>query len=150
MLLNKVFVGPAGTTTRLHFDAHSSHAWLAQVQGRKLFVLFPPNTQGLRPLPGEQTTQSPIDPLDVAARGVGGEGGAGVGLPAGMRFAVLKRGETLLVPDGWWHYAASVEQTVTVMRNFYEATTNVRGLVELFAENFKMHAQAKRRGGGGS
>ena len=36
-------MGPAGTITRLHYDAGSAHGYTGQVQGRKLFVLFPPS-----------------------------------------------------------------------------------------------------------
>ena len=64
VLLNKVFMGPVGNITRLHFDAHHAHGWLAQVKGSKLFILYPPSdTDLLQPLEGEATTQSPIDPL---------------------------------------------------------------------------------------
>ena len=58
-------MGPAGTITRLHFDAGSAHGWLAQVVGRKLFVLYPPSdTPRLYPLASEkETQQSPIEPL---------------------------------------------------------------------------------------
>ena len=36
-------MGPPGTITRLHFDAAHAHGYLGQVQGRKLFVVFPPS-----------------------------------------------------------------------------------------------------------
>ena len=32
--LERVFVGPAGTVTRLHYDYGGTHAWLAQIRGR--------------------------------------------------------------------------------------------------------------------
>jgi hypothetical protein len=41
--LSKLFLGPAGTVTRLHYDAGDAHGWLAQLWGAKLFVLFPPS-----------------------------------------------------------------------------------------------------------
>ncbi len=39
----KVFLGPAGTVTRLHHDTFCTHAWLSQIRGRKQFVLYPPS-----------------------------------------------------------------------------------------------------------
>ena len=39
----KVFLGPAGTVTRLHNDTYHTHAWLSQVSGTKQFVLYPPS-----------------------------------------------------------------------------------------------------------
>mmetsp|Transcript_3341 Transcript_3341/g.7458 ORF Transcript_3341/g.7458 Transcript_3341/m.7458 type:complete len:204 (+) Transcript_3341:3-614(+) len=136
VLLNKVFMGPVGNITRLHFDAHHAHGWLAQVKGSKLFILYPPSdTDLLQPLEGEATTQSPIDPLapDLEI------------FPnyekCHQYYAVLREGETLLCPDGWWHYAVSLDESITVMRNFYNALTNVNGLVKLFA-NLRKKAAA--------
>ena len=54
---------------------------------------------------------------------------------------MLREGETLLCPDGWWHYAVSLDESITVMRNFYNALTNVNGLVKLFA-NLRKKAAA--------
>ncbi|KFM22476.1 hypothetical protein F751_0113 [Auxenochlorella protothecoides] len=59
--LSKLFLGPAGTVTRLHYDAGGAHGWLAQARGRKLFVLLPPSAAAaLHMLAGEpETAQSP-------------------------------------------------------------------------------------------
>ena len=37
-----IFVGPVGTYTPLHVDPWETHAWFAQVRGRKRFAVFPP------------------------------------------------------------------------------------------------------------
>ena len=140
VLLNKVFMGPAGNITRLHFDAHRAHGWLAQVRGRKLFVLFPPADSGkLYPLEGEATTQSPCDPLDPSVCERYPKYGG-----ASLQYAILEEGETILCPEGWWHFACSLSPSVTVMRNFYHALSNVHGLVGLFANlNKKKNKQVK-------
>ena len=39
----KVFLGPAGTITRLHNDTYHTHAWLSQIRGTKQFILYPPS-----------------------------------------------------------------------------------------------------------
>jgi len=33
--------------------------------------------------------------------------------------AVVEEGETIVAPQGWWHYAVSLDSSVTVMRNFF-------------------------------
>jgi hypothetical protein len=38
-----LFLGPAGAETRLHVDVWETDAWLAQLQGRKRFVLYHPS-----------------------------------------------------------------------------------------------------------
>ena len=126
--LTKLFLGPAGTVTRLHYDAGSAHGLLAQLAGRKLFVLLPPRaTPALHVLASEpETVQSPVDPLDPgsAARWPG----YGALRPLA---AVLAPGEAILVPQGWWHYAVALEPSLTLQRNFYHAATNAKGLVAM-------------------
>ena len=43
----QVFLGPAGTVTRLHGDTYFTHAWLSQIRGSKQFVLYPPSQHHL-------------------------------------------------------------------------------------------------------
>eukprot|EP01130_Rhizamoeba_saxonica_P000964 TRINITY_DN1083_c0_g1_i6.p1 TRINITY_DN1083_c0_g1~~TRINITY_DN1083_c0_g1_i6.p1 ORF type:complete len:150 (-),score=20.71 TRINITY_DN1083_c0_g1_i6:200-649(-) len=35
------FIGPEGTVSKAHTDAHNSHGWLLQIQGQKLCKLWP-------------------------------------------------------------------------------------------------------------
>jgi chloride channel 7 len=126
--LTKVFMGPPGTVTRLHFDAGEAHGWLGQCVGRKLFVLLPPSDGPLLcPLASEkETEQSPIDPLRPDLRRWSSYGGR-----ASPLCCVVHPGQALLVPRGWWHYAVALDRSITVQRNFYNATSNAGGLVRL-------------------
>jgi len=125
--LTKLFVGPPGTVTRLHVDAGDAHGWLAQGVGCKLFILYPPSDGvHLDPLETEkETVQSAIDPLnpDMAQ------------WPKYRQSSpvacVLHPGEAILIPRGWWHYAVSLERSVTLQRNFYHAESNAAGLVKM-------------------
>lgn len=116
--LSKVFVGPCGTVTRLHQDCANAHAWLGQASGRKLFVCYPPSdAEHLDVLEGEkETRQSRIDP--VAPKDCQPRGYLRNATPTVF---VLEPGEVVLVPCGWWHYAAALDSSVTVMRNFFTA-----------------------------
>jgi len=115
--LTKLFLSPRGAVTRLHYDNGGAHGWLSQVRGRKLFVLFPPeDTALLHPFEGDEGRPSGswLDPLaeDVYERWPDCEGTA----PSAV---VVEEGETIFIPQGWWHYAAALDTSVTVMRNFH-------------------------------
>ena len=96
------------------------------MKGRKLFVCFAPSdTPHLYQLATEvETSQSPVDPLE----------------PDLQRFPdyakaqpyvfVLHPGEVVLVPKGWWHYAVSLDESITSMRNWYHAPSNASSLVQ--------------------
>ncbi|CAJ1416042.1 unnamed protein product [Effrenium voratum] len=43
--------------------------------------------------------------------------------------AVVEPGETIVAPKGWWHYAVSLDSSVTIMRNFY-STSNQWDLIQ--------------------
>ena len=157
--LTKVFLGPRHTTTRLHFDAGGAHAWLGQVVGRKWIVLYPPSdAQHLSVLNGEiETVQSAVDPLreslraEQATRVAADEWRAWLAAnPPAAHDAldtlayhaharpvqtVLHPGEAILVPKGWWHYALSLDPSITVMRNFYEKDTNVKDCVAMVTKH---------------
>ena len=131
--LGKMFVGPAGTVTRMHQDAGEAHAWLAQVVGRKLFVCCPPDdAPALRVIEGEtETAQSAVDPLDLSrdAR----VASAKFWTEARPVVFTLEPGEAAVIPRGWWHYAVAIDHGWTVMRNFYHAGTNAAALVRAIA-----------------
>merc|ERR1712064_252557 len=42
--------------------------------------------------------------------------------------AVVEEGETIVAPQGWWHYAVSLDTSVTIMRNFF-STGNQQELI---------------------
>ena len=113
--LMKLFVGPRGAITRMHQDNHRAHAWLCNLRGHKLYVVAAPE-QSERVGPtgrgsehGGTTRGCRLDPLDGASRGE-------------RRGACSTRrarpGETLVLPEGWWHYAASLTPSITLMCNW--------------------------------
>jgi len=144
--LSKLFLGPPGTVTRLHYDAGSAHGWLAQIKGRKLFVLYPPSaTVYLNPLKTEiETVQSPIDPLHPWNKEEGEEEGERYKKEGKPIAVIVNPGEAVVIPEGWWHYAVSLDESITVQRNFYHANTNAKGLVQMVLKT----AAGLKKGGG--
>lgn len=171
--LTKIFLGPRHTITRLHFDAGGAHAWLGQLVGRKWLILFPPSdAQHLSILKGEvETVQSAVDPLLESLRAEEAMASAESGdwrewlrnhppkdksldslayhMHARPVQTVLHPGEAILTPKGWWHYAISLDPSITVMRNFYESHTNVKDCIAMVREQLVSavrKASARARG----
>ena len=129
--LMKLFVGPRGAITRMHQDNHRAHAWLCNLRGHKLYVVAAPEEServgptGRGSEHGGTTRGCRLDPLDGVSRGER----RGVVLHA----AVLAPGETLVLPEGWWHYAASLTPSITLMCNFWDGA-NIDGLRDCFCD----------------
>lgn len=131
--LQKIFMSPAGAITRLHYDCHDAHAWLGQAHGRKLFVCYPPSdTPYLGRLDGEpETAQAAVDPLEEEMATLRRTPEYSSARPHAF---VLHPGEVVLVPRGWWHYAVSLDQSVTVMKNFYHKGTNLESMIRMLVQ----------------
>lgn len=124
--LTKIFMSPKGAITRLHYDNGGAHAWLSQVQGRKMFVCFAPSDgEHLHPFEGDEglLNGSWLDPLDPEVFKKWPDA-----KKATPYVAVVEAGETIVAPKGWWHYAVSLDSSVTIMRNFY-STSNQWDLI---------------------
>ena len=113
----KIFLGPAGTVTRLHNDTYHTHAWLSQIRGTKQFILYPPSQARTihcgEGIGGEQgASQTWFDPLAPDYKS----------FPRARQatpyVAVCGPGDTILVPSDWFHYAVALTPSVTLMRNF--------------------------------
>ena len=135
----KLFVGGRGAITRMHQDNFRAHAWLSQVRGRKLYVLASPADseaiwREFAPAGSRHGREAAgahpelrFDPLDPRTRARC--------LHVGIRLysVVLQPGETIVAPDGWWHYAVSLTPTITLMCNFWDKR-NLGGLHECMGE----------------
>jgi hypothetical protein len=113
----KIFLGPAGTVTRLHNDTYYTHAWLSQIRGTKQFILYPPSqrhlihagediNEGIEDHGASQTWFDPLAPdFDKFPRA----------REATPYVVVCGPGETILVPSLWYHYAVALTPSITCM-----------------------------------
>ena len=108
--LTKIFMGPAGTVSRLHHDTYATHVWLSQIRGRKQFICYPPSdTKFLHSFPVDEADgrTSLFDPssADYAK------------FPEARRAqaysVVVEEGETVVLPARWWHWAKSLTPSIT-------------------------------------
>lgn len=125
-------VEPPGAVTRLHRDM--AHLQLVVLCGQKEFLLVrPDDSHHLRPGFGTcDPDQSPCDPADPQAPQ----------LPAAVTpvSAVLRAGDVLLVPRGWWCWARARSACVTQRRSF----TDLRILQEVVRRQQARHLELQR------
>ncbi|CAJ1414772.1 unnamed protein product [Effrenium voratum] len=117
----KVTLAATGSITRLHVEVAGAHIWLNQVEGRRVFFLFPPSesrklyeeTGGpMQETSGFATSVSGVDILASAKRHP-------LFAEASCRVAVLYLGQTLVIPAGWWWYSVSLDPSVTLWHHFW-------------------------------
>lgn len=68
---------------------------------------------------GGTTREARFDPLNPQQ--------LGERLDAGLQVyaTILEPGETIVAPNGWWHYAVSLTPTITLMCNFWDQARRV-------------------------
>ena len=101
-----VYIGPKGSLSALHRDYWHTHAYLAQIQGRKRAVLFSPEDSNL-------LNDGQIDPerLDFEQFPLFNR--------ATAYECVIEPGDTLLIPANWLHHVQGLEKSITVSHNFF-------------------------------
>jgi hypothetical protein len=135
-----VLVGPAGATTYVHRDRHRTHAWLAQIVGRKRWTIFPPDQYSLlynkNCEPGAPSFVNIVDPdLENFPRF----------RDASPIEFVLQPGELVFMPSGWLHQVTSLDPTLSISGNFVNGSNIgvfVRDACRAILENFQ---QRRRR-----
>jgi histone arginine demethylase JMJD6 len=121
----------------VHIDPYHTHAWSLQISGRKRFWLWSPlagqvdklrDGSLLRKSPSPVTTETQFANFfpDRAAQSV-----------------VLRPGELLFLPAGWWHTTETSEESVTLGGNFVEAS-NWRDFEELYRWRNPPHSVKQR------
>ena len=101
----RVFLGPKGAVTPLHSDVWGTHAWLAQLVGRKRWILFSPDQVDLHygckvrvdaPDLGKYPRYAQVHPIETT----------------------LAPGDTIFVPSRWAHWVVSLDATISLTGNY--------------------------------
>lgn len=130
----KVTIGVPGAISRLHRENNSAHVWFSQIEGKRLFFLFPPTdarclyeeTGGYCEGPeGYAATASPVDLFYPSQKRHAHFA------EAKAQVAVLEPGDTLLVPQGWWHYAVALTPSTTLHHPFWNLENRSHMVPEL-------------------
>ena len=113
----RLYLGPKGAISSLHQDRWGSHFWMAQFEGRKRWILFPPHQeQFLYKSQGTEHDQGLIhyhlqpDKPDL------------------KKFPMFKHasglectigpGDLLIVPGNWLHWVLSLDATLSLTHNY--------------------------------
>jgi hypothetical protein len=133
----RLFMGPKGAVTPLHKDIWNTHFWMAQLVGRKRWILFPPDQE-------EFLYDCKVQPDQ----------------PDLVRFPLFRKakpiectvgpGDTIFVPSGWPHQVISLDPTISITYNymgpgcFWPSLTNsVRDLLIKKIKNKSLELAAK-------
>lgn len=111
-----LIVGPARSGSSFHKDPNATSAWNAVVRGEKKWVMFPPGSPppGVVPSNDEGDVVAPVSVTewflnfynrDVVER-------------CGGKECVVKEGEIIFVPVGWWHCVLNVKTSIAVTQNY--------------------------------
>lgn len=95
-----LFISAAGARTRLHVDPWKSSAVLCGIVGEKKVSMWPPELHDAM--------------LAASERGLSGED-SGIA-PAFVD--MLRAGEVVFIPGGWWHEVDTISDAVSVTWNF--------------------------------
>lgn len=99
-------MGPAGSVATLHYDILRTHAYLAQIIGRKKCTLFSPDDSGAIYNGKVDPEQPDFNRFPLFRNATAFE-------------CVLEPGELLFMPSGWWHHVVALEKSITVSYNFF-------------------------------
>jgi cupin-like protein len=99
-------IGPAGSVATLHADILHTHAYLAQIAGRKKCVLFSPEDSEYLYGGKADPTQPDFEKFPLLRRATPYE-------------CILVPGELLFIPSDWWHHVVALEKSITVSYNFF-------------------------------
>ncbi|GAB5354043.1 hypothetical protein AAMO2058_000086100 [Amorphochlora amoebiformis] len=107
-----LWLGIDPTATNPHYDSHDN--LLCVARGEKTVILFPPSPQSLRllrprPPSSRDPNHSPMSPKSFH-RILNSTRAA----KAGAMVAVVAPGDSLLIPEGWWHQVTSKALTSAI------------------------------------
>lgn len=126
----------SGCIGRLRAENHGAHAWFTQIEGQKIFFVFPPTDAakfyeergGYIVTPdGYTTTASAVDVFFPNAKRHPNF------LEVNSQVAYLRPGDTLVIPAGWWYTSIATEPSVTLKHRYWGMDNRLRIIDDLWA-----------------
>jgi len=136
----EIFIGPVGSLSTLHRDYWKTHAYLAQIRGRKRAILFSPEDSDFIYNGQVNPEQPDFERFPLFDRATAYE-------------CVIESGDTLLMPANWWHHVRALENSITISHNFFNDTNltehitailrNLPALVEGLEQSSKLREELR-------
>jgi hypothetical protein len=114
-----LMIGPKDSQIGLHVDFLDTHAYLAQIVGRKRCKLFSPEDSQFL-----YNGKVSVDAPDLARHPLFHK--------ATMYECVLEPGELLFMPHLWWHHIVAMDPSITVNYNFFNHVNFTNYMTRLF------------------
>lgn len=119
--------GPYKSGSTFHKDPNATSAWNAVIFGAKKWIMYPPHVlpPGVRQSEDGADVASPVSLMEWMLSFYDLRDCEGVK----PLECVLRKGEVLFVPKGWWHMALNVEETCAITQN-YVSQRNLRHVLD--------------------
>jgi hypothetical protein len=128
--------GIGGRFPVMHFDGENAHATVTEIYGDKEFLVYPPSDgQYLYPNPKIPNKSLIADPLALDLERFP------LQAKATLSRAVLRPGDMVFVPCGWWHTARALTPSISVGLNIMDSS-NWDGFV---SKTFRPNAPLRPR-----
>ena len=112
-------IGPKNAQIGLHYDFLETHAYLAQIVGRKRCVLFSPDDSAALYDGAVNPDEPEFERFPLFRNATAYE-------------CILEPGELLFIPYRWWHHVVALDNSITVNYNFFNRVNFGAFLTSLF------------------
>jgi len=99
-------IGQQGSTSALHYDFLHTHAFLAQIVGKKRCVLYSPSDTAAMYNGYVDPDRPDFEKFPLLRKATAFE-------------CILEPGDLLFIPCDWWHHVVALEKSITVSYNFF-------------------------------
>jgi len=116
-----LIMGPQRSGSSFHVDPNATSAWNAVIRGSKKWILYPPHVvpPGVHPSADGADVATPLSLVEWFLNFYE-ETKEGKVRPVEC---IVREGELIFVPRGWWHLAINLEDSVAITQNYVSSAT---------------------------
>eukprot|EP00743_Colponemidia_sp_Colp-15_P010542 GILK01011623.1.p1 GENE.GILK01011623.1~~GILK01011623.1.p1 ORF type:complete len:483 (-),score=71.96 GILK01011623.1:136-1479(-) len=143
-----LLVGPTRAGASFHKDPNHTSAWNAVITGVKKWVMYPPHVTppGVHPSEDGLEVVTPISIVEwftnfyqpnKRPRTAGNMSCNGNGAKKEFLECLLRPGEIIFVPTGWWHTVLNLEPSIAITQNFCDSH-NIHNVLDFMRKKKKL------------